>query len=227
MMDSLSIKETVQLYNEKLFEFEQFLPSVIAFFEKHPNLNRKPFPVIHSIKSRFKDPEHLESKLLRKFEEGNEINKNNLFDKITDLIGVRVLHLYQEQFIEINNAIQEKITNGDWIFIDEPKAMTWDPESVVFFNKLGIATELRETFYTSIHYIVKPNNKNAVTSCEIQVRTLFEEIWGEIDHSINYPEKTESLACKEQLRVLSKLVSTGTRLADSIFRTHKDFELNK
>ena len=42
MMDSLSIKETVQLYNEKLFEFEQFLPSVIAFFEKHPNLNRKP-----------------------------------------------------------------------------------------------------------------------------------------------------------------------------------------
>ncbi|WP_315782452.1 hypothetical protein [Bradyrhizobium sp. SZCCHNPS1003] len=26
-------------------------------------------------------------------------------------------------------------------------------------------------------------------SCEIQVRTLFEEIWGEIDHQLNYPRR--------------------------------------
>ena len=51
---------------------------------------------------------------------------------------------------------------------------------------------------------------------------LFEEIWGEIDHTINYPYPTEIVACKEQLRVLAKLVSTGTRLADSIFRTYND-----
>ena len=42
--------------------------------------------------------------------------------------------------------------------------------------------------------------------CEIQVRTLFEEIWGEIDHTINYPHSTESIACKEQLKVLTKLI---------------------
>ena len=59
-------------------------------------------------------------------------------------------------------------------------------------------------------------------TCEIQIRTLFEEIWGEIDHTINYPYPTEIVACKEQLRVLAKLVSTGTRLADSIFRTYND-----
>ena len=54
----------------------------------------------------------------------------------------------------------------------------------------------------------KPKHDSYVC-CEIQVRTLFEEIWGEIDHSINYPESTQSKTCKEQLRVLSKLVSTG------------------
>jgi putative GTP pyrophosphokinase len=54
-------------------------------------------------------------------------------------------------------------------------------------------------------------------TCEIQVRTLFEEIWGEIDHTLNYPDTTASVACKEQLRVLAKLASTGTRLADAIF----------
>lgn len=222
-----TINEAVQLYKDKLFEFEQFLPSVLAFFEKHRALNKKPFPIIHSIKSRFKEPDHLENKLIRKLEKGKEINKDNLFEEITDFLGVRILHLYQDQFIEINKAIQEKIEAGDWLFVEDPKAMTWDPESVVFFNQLNIQTELRDTFYTSIHYLIKPNNPNAVVCCEIQVRTLFEEIWGEIDHNINYPSPTESIACKEQLRVLSKLVSTGTRLADAIFRSHIEYAENK
>lgn len=226
-MENEIINDTVQLYKDKLFEFEQFLPSVLAFFEKHRILNKKPFPIIHSIKSRFKDPDHLKQKLIRKSENGKEINRDNLFEEITDFIGVRVLHLYQEQFIEINNAIQEKINNGDWLYVENPKAMTWDPESIQFYNQLNIETELRDTYYTSIHYLVKPNNPNAVVCCEIQVRTLFEEIWGEIDHTINYPSQTESIACKEQLRVLSKLVSTGTRLADSIFRSHSEFNDKK
>ena len=221
------INEAVKLYEDKLFEFEQFLPSVLTFFEKHPVLNKKPFPIIHSIKSRLKDPEHLKDKLERKEKNGKIIDTKNLFNEISDLIGIRVLHLYQDQFIQINQAINEKIGNGDWVLAEEPKAFTWDPESAEFFKKLGISTELRDTFYTSIHFLIKPNNPNAVVCCEIQVRTLFEEIWGEIDHTINYPHKTESIACKEQLRVLSKLVSTGTRLADSIFRSHKDHKNNE
>ncbi|WP_312330568.1 RelA/SpoT domain-containing protein [Sphingobacterium sp.] len=221
------IKETVELYKEKLFEFEQFLPSVLTFFEKHRVLNAKPLPIIHSIKSRLKDPDHLEGKLIRKFQNGKKIDTTNLFTEITDLIGVRVLHLYQDQFSEIHKAIQIKIDQGDWVYVEPPKAMTWDPESVEYFKKLDITTELRETFYTSIHYLIKPNNPNAVVCCEIQVRTLFEEIWGEIDHTINYPSPTDSVACKEQLRVLSKLVSTGTRLADSIFRSHHDHNMSK
>ena len=103
--------------------------------------------------------------------------------------------------------------------------MTWDPESKQMYDNLQITTEVRPTFYTSVHYLIKPNNNNPnPICCEIQVRTLFEEIWGEIDHSINYPHPTDNIACKEQLRVLSKLVGTGTRLADSIFRTLNDYK---
>ena len=81
--------------------------------------------------------------------------------------------------------------------------------------------KIKDSYYTSIHYVVKPKSDSNIC-CEIQVRTLFEEIWGEIDHTINYPSPTDNKACREQLRVLSKLVSTGTRLADSIFRTHME-----
>lgn len=226
-MENKNIEQSVQLYKDRLFEFEQFLPSVLTFFERHRILNQKPFPIIHSIKSRFKDPEHLREKLKRKLEKGITITPENIFSQITDFIGVRVIHIYQEQFIEINKAINEKLESGDWVLVEPAKAFTWDPESVDFYNQLGLASEVRPTFYTSIHYLVKPNNATTVVCCEIQIRTLFEEIWGEIDHTINYPEETESIACKEQLRVLSKLVSTGTRLADSIFRSHNEYEKNK
>jgi putative GTP pyrophosphokinase len=220
------IEEAVSAYVEKQFEYKQFLASVLVFFQEHPELNKKPLPIIHSIKSRLKDPNHLSDKLKRKLADGKEINKGNIFTEITDFIGVRVLHLHQEQFININKSIQDKVNNGDWKFVEEPKALTWDPESTKFYTDLGLKTELRPTLYTSIHYIVKPNNQNSIC-CEIQVRTLFEEIWGEIDHTINYPHPTDSLACKEQLRVLAKLVSTGTRLADAIFRTNAEYENKK
>lgn len=225
-MSAQIIEEAISAYIDKQFEYEQFLAAILVFFQKHPHLNRKPFPIIHSIKSRLKDTNHLRDKLNRKFEKGTVINKENIFSEITDLIGVRVLHLYQDQFLFIHKAINEKIDSGDWAFVEKPKAYTWDPESVRFYQDLALECELKDTYYTSIHYLVKPNNHNFVC-CEVQVRTLFEEIWGEIDHSINYPQPTDSLSCKEQLRVLSKLVSTGTRLADSIFRTYNEYEKGK
>ena len=69
--------------------------------------------------------------------------------------------------------------------------------------------------------MVRPRPESEV-ACEIQVRTLFEEIWGEIDHQVNYPKPTEILACREQLRVLARLVGAGSRLADAIYRVHKE-----
>lgn len=223
MKEEKRMDDIIDYYNEKHFELEQFLVGVQTFFARHPILNSKSSPIIHSIKSRFKDPDHLRGKIKRKFNEDDAVSKDNLFEKINDLIGVRILHLYHDQFQVIHEEITKKVECGDWVFVEQPKAFTWDPESEKQYQKLNIKTELRDSFYTSVHYVIKPNNNNPVC-CEIQVRTLFEEIWGEIDHTINYPIKTEEIACSEQLRVLSKLVSTGTRLADSIFRTHNHYK---
>ncbi len=77
--------------------------------------------------------------------------------------------------------------------------------------------------YTSVHYVIKPKKMTQYT-CEIQVRTLMEEVWGEVDHTINYPDKTRSLACSEQIATLARATSAATRLVDSIFRSHADFQ---
>ena len=73
----------------------------------------------------------------------------------------------------------------------------------------------------SVHYVVQPNSRTELT-CEIQVRTLMEEVWGEVDHQINYPVKANSLSCREQIKVLARVTSSCSRLVDSIFFTHQE-----
>ena len=109
-----------------------------------------------------------------------------------------------------------KVTAGDWYLVEQPIAYTWDPEYEKFFVDLGCRCERKDSFYTSVHFVVRPRQDSPL-SCEIQVRTLFEEIWGEIDHSLNYPHPTTVASCQEQLRVLAKLVGAGSRLVTSIY----------
>lgn len=225
-MEAEVIEETISFYRDNIYKLEQFRASVETLFQKDPSLYDSQLPIVHSIKTRIKDSDHLKDKISRKMETDDVvIDKTNLFSTITDLVGVRVLHLYQDQFPKIHSVIQKQIDDGEWCYLEEPKAYSWDPETKKMYDGLGLNSEIKESYYTSVHYVVKPNNSNPnPVCCEIQVRTLFEEIWGEISHSINYPYETTSIACKEQLKVLSKLVSTGTRLADSIFRSHQEWK---
>lgn len=208
-------------FKEKHHDLKIFMDGIHKWFVDHPALTSGNPAAIHSVKSRIKSESHLISKIERKNKDEEPITSTNLFTRITDLTGVRVLHLYQDQFPLIHKEILKKIIeHRDWHLVEDPKAYTWDPESIAFFEKLEIATELKESLYTSVHYVVRPRQDSPL-NCEIQVRTLFEEIWGEIDHCLNYPEKTKIPACAEQLKVLSKLVGAGSRLTDSIFRSNQ------
>lgn len=166
--------------------------------------------IVHSYKSRLKDKDHLRDK---------DINESNFFIELTDLAGVRILHLFQQDFDAIDKVIRQKVDEGDWIFGEKPKAFTWDPEAAAYFGNFDLDVSEKPTSYTSVHYLIKPPQKSPLC-CEIQVRTLFEEIWGEVDHRINYPSPTRSIACKEQIKVLSKICGAGSRLLDALQRVH-------
>ena len=208
----------IALYKAERHVFERFRNGVLDTFLLSPELSKCSPPIIHSMKTRLKDPDHLVEKIKRKESDGKKVSEDNFFSVFSDFAGVRVLHLYQDQFPKIHNFIMSTVQSGDWALREKPVAYSWDPDSTDFFRSLNLRVQIKPSHYTSIHYVVSPRKRDPI-SCEIQVRTLFEEIWGEIDHTINYLKPTNQ-ACKEQLRVLSKLVSTGTRLADSIFRTH-------
>jgi ppGpp synthetase/RelA/SpoT-type nucleotidyltranferase len=200
---------------------ELFRQQVAAFFVDNPKLRQGNPAIVHSVKSRMKSEESIRSKIERKLADGENIDATNAFFKITDFAGVRVLHLLQDQFSEIHDAISQHLGQGEWVLAEPPKAYTWDPDAEAYFKSLGLNTELKESRYTSVHYVVKPRAES-IASCEIQVRTLWEEIWGEVDHAINYPTECKVLSCVEQIRVLARLVATGTRLGDSIFKCYSE-----
>jgi putative GTP pyrophosphokinase len=180
-------------------------------------------PHIHSALWRAKDPEHLRDKLLRKLKKARDngvkfdIDDASLFEKINDLAGVRILHLHTNQFPEIDLALREILSGEGYNIIEGPEARVWDHEYQAVFQEFGVKATPNPRMYTSVHYVVSAAGGRARTA-EIQVRTLAEEIWGEVDHQINYPHPTESVPIREQIRVLARVASSCTRLVDSIFK---------
>jgi putative GTP pyrophosphokinase len=184
--------------------------------------DRRLRPYIHSLKMRPKDPEHLREKLIRKLHKYKrdgiafDISPDNLFAKINDLAGIRILHLHTAQFPDINRILGMLLRSEEYEIIEGPKARVWDAEYTGIFEGYGIETETNPRLYTSVHYIVSTGNRE-VRTAEIQVRTLAEELWGEVDHTLNYPNPSPIVTCQEQIKVLARVTSSCTRLVDSIF----------
>lgn len=210
-------------YESKKHLVAQFQHQLVGAFQDAPELT----PHIHSLKSRLKHPNHLRDKLHRKIlhckqnKLNFDITPDNLLVRVTDLVGVRLLHLHTRQMQVIDACLRGILEEQQYALLEGPFARTWDDESRAFFADCGIDTQESPSMYTSVHYIVGSASRTRITG-EIQVRTLMEEVWGEVDHAINYPHETTSLACREQIKVLARVTSSATRLVDSIFATHDD-----
>ncbi len=218
-VDNQSIALASLFDADRKHEFRIFMQGIVQYIGDHPALIRDSERVVHSFKSRLKDQEHLRKKIKRKLEDGRNITPENFFEQVTDLAGVRILHLVQGDFAKIDAVVRRRVADGDWFLSERPKAYTWDPEAATYFREFDLDVQEKSTAYTSVHYLIRPKEKSPIC-CELQVRTLFEEIWGEVDHKINYPVPSSSIACREQLRVLSKIVGAGSRLLDSLQRVY-------
>lgn len=215
--------EIIETYKKNIESFDFFQKHVRNFFESSSLA-----PFVHSIRHRLKDIDHLLEKIERKNAEDAKLDSaiqkgpiasGNVFSRVTDIAGIRVLHLHISQFKNIHDALMSKVGEGEFTLVEAPKAYTWDLDSGAYFESLGLVREVKESYYTSIHYVLRPNSRSPAT-CEVQVRTLLEEVWGEVDHTMNYPNPTTDQHCKEQIRVLARLVGAGTHLADSIMRRY-------
>lgn len=218
------------VFDEILARFEEDQPQFARVSDHLESLLKglsKRCPEVHSFKFRTKDRSHLRDKLARRWrkrsQEGKsfDITADNYLTKINDLVGGRIIHLHTFQFEVIHNALLEALGKSSWTVLNRgPEAKVWDPEYADYFRRLGLR-RVRKDFYTSVHYECALPGRKPRFTCEIQVRTLAEELWGETDHQINYPHKTTELALSEQISVLARATSACGRLVDAIMATRR------
>ncbi|WP_330947718.1 hypothetical protein [Thermomonas sp. LB-4] len=206
-----SVESLLRTVRAQANVFEGFGSSVEAILLKNPEVS----DVVHSAKRRAKSDASLAKKIEMKRAEGCQITSDNIFKEITDIYAVRLIHLYPQDISVIHRAIEHHAQAKDWVFAEKPKAYTWDPESKDFLQGLGLKCSIKPSYYTSVHYLLRPR-KDAVATCELQVRSLLEEVWGEADHKAKYKKGIQDPRVDEHLAVLARLVGAGSRLMSAL-----------
>ncbi len=172
---------------------------------------------VHSVKSRIKDPERLMEKIIRKTEDrkdkyGNdfEFTLDNYKNEINDLIGIRVIHIFKDQWQGIHDFIIKT-----WKVI-EITANVRDGDNIEVFDDPNIEVRSKASGYRSVHYLVEfyPTNKRVIA--EIQVRTIFEEGYGEIDHRLRYSHNEIPEILKSNLLLFNRIVGSADEMASLI-----------
>lgn len=226
--DRAAAQACVKRYREHQSDLERFKNALLELLTTHPDLK----DWIHSSKGRLKGDVGVRRKVIRKIldarRQGNErkYTYDGALTELTDLVGVRLLHLYTRQFEEINRRVKRVLLAHNYKITEGPIAKTWDDEYRKYFQDIGVKTEPNRELYTSVHYLVESNSQLRMIA-ELQIRTLAEELWGEVSHTLDYPKRTKSIACRQQIAVLARSTSSCTRLVDSIFMSKEEFERNR
>ena len=184
---------------------------------------------LQSYHSRLKDTEHLLEKLVRKRIENyvkyRELNVSNYMRFVTDLIGIRGLLLYREDWVHFHKYITGRFQNdpkkyvhdynrdyqegATGYMVEPPKVHTRLGDFAdIYVNWIPEENILDRKHYRAVHYIVVYQG----VYIEIQIKTLFEEGWGEIDHHILYPRKKDNPMLKEFSELLNRLAGMGDEM---------------
>ncbi len=126
-----------------------------------------------------------------------------------DTIGVRIIVYFSSQL----SLIDKELRNSEFFELDEqtPPEAFFDPEKLFRLGLSHIPNKQKESGYTSIHYMVRLKNSNIPKHkrpvFEIQVRTLAQELWSELEHVLSYkPETRPHFSAKRRFQILSREV---------------------
>lgn len=168
---------------------------------------------VHSTRYRLKDPEHLIEKIIRKKVKNPvlDITPDNYCDIITDLIGVKVLHLFKEDWESIHDYIIET-----WDLVEQPKAHIREGDATSTFEEKSCQIVKHPFGYRSVHYLLSLKPSKNLMVAELQVRTIFEEAWSEIDHQIRYPYQIDNPILGNYLEMFNRLAGSADEMGSFI-----------
>ncbi|UTF58768.1 GTP pyrophosphokinase family protein [Gilvimarinus sp. DA14] len=165
---------------------------------------------VHSISGRGKERSSIERKIQKK-------DKYSTISDITDIVGLRIICHYADEIDDIAKIIEEEF------LIDSENSI--DKRTVLDPDRFG---------YLSLHYVVslKPHRASLLEyqgftglKFEIQVRSILQHTWAEIEHDIGYKAKIE--VPKPIRRKFSTKVGVRSLTFDQSIRINSVIEMYK
>lgn len=196
---------------------------------------------IHSAKYRVKTAESLIGKCIRKkaelprlpgedwdVEKYRPLCGDNYYKVITDLVGIRILIRYPQQWRMVHEwildvfALWKQDCVKDWeaaypeegagnFLAEQPRLYVRYGNEISAYlvdGELPFRPTISKEGYCSLHYLVWYEGHYA----EIQVRTIFDEAWGECTHDLVYNRHRNS-GNRQELERLSVCLAAQTQSA--------------
>lgn len=177
---------------------------------------------VHSLSYRVKDTSHLVEKIIRKnpeyLKKGDSLSKENYENHITDLLGIRILLLFKSDWAYVHDYLVDLYKD---VLIEPPFAhIRKGDDDSLYRGKVRIKDNKP---YRSVHYVIRTNNGLGI---EIQVRTLYEEAWSEIDHKLRYPYNLQNEMLRNYLDIMNRLTGVGDEMGTFINSYVRNFQEN-
>ncbi|MCX4351140.1 MAG: hypothetical protein OSJ60_05830 [Lachnospiraceae bacterium] len=162
------IKEAEQWYDKNKTLYERFSEEIEGIIIKVLKAQKIPY---QSVSHRVKEKESYLNKCR------NE-KYNNPIEEIMDISGIRIIAYTNQDVSDICNILQDEF------LID--KGNSGNKADMLATDKVG---------YLSVHYVLQLSKKRLELAeykeyenlkCEVQVRTLLQHAWAEIEHDRNY-----------------------------------------
>lgn len=178
-----------------------------AHWALSPRLSRLPSPLpVQRTLSRIKRPESVVDKILRQpslYPDGLSIES---VKKMNDAVAGRVV-VY---FLGNLPLIDKQLRHSEEVEVSSatPPIAYLSRDLIERLKLSDLKRGQKDSGYASIHYVVRLRDSSIALErrpwFELQVRTLTEDVWGEIEHILGYkPSKKTSFAVRKQFQILS------------------------
>ena len=186
--------------NRQLFEkAKNACISIIASLLRQSNIGE-----VTKIEGRIKDKNECIKKFHRKYQSKLEAEEHpyRIQDYITDLIGIRIICLYEDQIAKTSEVLQQHFRIID--VTDKISALEGTEDS---FGYKGLHMDLA----LSNDLVVQEKYQEfAELPYEVQIRSLIQDAWSVLDHKIKY-KKSIPNDLRRRINVLSALFELADR----------------
>ena len=182
----------ISFLNEKV-KYKKLAEYIVQLIQDDPSAPKECF---HTIIYRIKDEFRLIEKINMLNKELNagetSITEKNYQTKVGDLLGVRIICLRLSDVEKVEAYLKLLSEENILYFVKGPEQKRSFILPIDSGESIPDDTHLKYSGYSSIHYQIKlGENSDAFPEIkgllfELQLRTILEEAWSEIDHKYRY-----------------------------------------